>query len=76
MLLLSQSSNPSEDWGHGDMIFCLMYFVVGEDNLYYPDARPVSSLLPANSSLSRSVPGIPAATQQQPEPEHKPWSMR
>jgi len=52
-----------------------------EDNLYYPEVatRPVSSMLPASSSLSRSVPGIPAATQQQqevPHSQHKRWNMR
>ena len=56
------------------------YNFVGEDNLYYPEVatRPVSSMLPASSSLSRSVPGIPAATQQHQHQETQPkrWNMR
>ena len=55
--------------------------VPGEDNLYYPEvaSRPVSSMLPVNSSLSRSVPGIPAATaqaQQQEQSQPRRWNMR
>ena len=58
-----------------------MFHVSGEDNLYYPEVtnRPVSSMLPANSSLSRSVPGIPAATaqsQQQEQIQGRWWNMR
>eukprot|EP00090_Calanus_glacialis_P047499 TRINITY_DN9901_c0_g1_i1.p1 TRINITY_DN9901_c0_g1~~TRINITY_DN9901_c0_g1_i1.p1 ORF type:complete len:1078 (+),score=157.12 TRINITY_DN9901_c0_g1_i1:452-3685(+) len=54
-----------------------------EESLYYPEVptRPVSSLLQANPSLSRSVPGIPAAAQQQQIEPHPPsnqkrWNMR
>ena len=44
----------------------LLFYILflGEENLYYGDmpTRPVSSSLQANPELSRSVPGIPAAT--------------
>ena len=51
------------------------HFVPGEENLYYPEmpTRPVSSMLPVNSSLSRSVPGLPQASQPPPEPRQKQW---
>merc|ERR1719458_783047 len=46
-----------------------------DENLYYPEmpTRPVSSMLPVNSSLSRSVPGLAQATQPPPEPRQKQW---
>ena len=59
--------------------------VSGEDNLYYPSVspRPAPSLLPASSSLSRSVPGLPAATAhhhaQEPQlarAHDKRWNLR
>ena len=51
------------------------YIVAGDENLYYPEmpTRPVSSMLPVNSSLSRSVPGLAQATQPPPEPRQKQW---
>ena len=60
----------------------IISFIPGEESLYYPEVptRPVSSLLQANPSLSRSVPGIPAAAQQQMEPHpptnQKRWNLR
>ena len=59
------------------MILIFLFIIPDEDSLYYQDVpmRPVSSLLPGSASLSRSVPGIPAATQQQ-QPEHKTWQTR
>ena len=59
---------------------------LGEENLYYSDVptRPVSANLQANPELSRSVPGIPAATQDAPHhpnmhhhhQQTKTWTLR